>query len=749
MADNFGLKIGVEGEKEFKAALRDINQTFKVLGSEMNLVSSQFDKQDKSVQALSSRNAVLNKEIEAQKQKVETLRSALENASSSFGENDKRTQAWQVQLNNAQAELNKLDKELDDNNKVLDASAEGLDAAGKEADDFGNEIQNAAKETGSAGSKFEKLGGIVKGVGAAIGAAMAAIGTAAVAAGKKLFDMATETAAAGDRIDKQSQRLGMSSLAFQEWDYILSQNGVSIDTMNTAMKSMTAAMADLDKGGQKGKDTLAKLGITTKDLKNLKQEEIFEKAVNALQKMPEGYEKARLAQQLFGKQGQEMIPMLNQSKGSIDELKAKAHEYGMVMSDEAVSAGVKFTDSMDTLQRSFGGFKNSISADMLPGLTSIVDGLTGVINGQDGAAKKIATGSKQIVKSISDTLPKILEIFSSIASGLVAIAPDILRSLITAISANLPMLGEAAASIIMTLGEGLVSALPQLTDGALRLVLTLAQGIFDNLPQIEDVAIQVLVTLATGLGEALPELIPSVVSAILLICSTLLDNMDQILAAAFSLIEGLTQGLLNALPVLVAALPQIIISIVDFVTNNLQKIVEMGISVTVQLAAGLIQAIPQLVASLPQIIAAILEGLGQAVASVGEIGKNIVQGLWEGIKSMGSWLTDSVKGFFGNMVNDIKNMLGIHSPSTVFAGIGSNMGAGIGQGFAEAMDSVQRDMENAIPTDFNINASQSTGGMNRTVTHTGVIRVEGVNSQNEMSAVVDIVIEQLRKEVRV
>ena len=76
MADNFGLKIGIEGEKEFKKALSEINQSFKVLGSEMKLVSSQFDKNDKSVQALSARNTVLNKEIEAQKNKVETLRAA-------------------------------------------------------------------------------------------------------------------------------------------------------------------------------------------------------------------------------------------------------------------------------------------------------------------------------------------------------------------------------------------------------------------------------------------------------------------------------------------------------------------------------------------------------------------------------------------------------------------------------------------------------------------------------------------------
>lgn len=61
MADNFGLKIGIEGEKEFKKALSEINQSFKVLGSEMKLVSSQFDSNDKSIQALSARNTVLKR----------------------------------------------------------------------------------------------------------------------------------------------------------------------------------------------------------------------------------------------------------------------------------------------------------------------------------------------------------------------------------------------------------------------------------------------------------------------------------------------------------------------------------------------------------------------------------------------------------------------------------------------------------------------------------------------------------------
>ena len=91
MADNFGLKIGLEGEKAFKASLAEINQQFKVLGSEMTLVKSEFDKNDESADALAARHEVLAKRVAAQSDKVELLRAALDNAATSFGENDKRT----------------------------------------------------------------------------------------------------------------------------------------------------------------------------------------------------------------------------------------------------------------------------------------------------------------------------------------------------------------------------------------------------------------------------------------------------------------------------------------------------------------------------------------------------------------------------------------------------------------------------------------------------------------------------------
>ena len=184
MADSFGLKLGIEGEKEFKKSLAEINQTFKVLGSEMKLVSSQFDKNDNSVQALSARNTVLNKEIDAQKQKIETLRQALANASESFGETDRRTQNWQIQLNNAEASLNGMERELNSNNSALEQAkadiestekslekVDGqLDDTAESADNMGDEIKDAGDKADKSKERFSKLGSVLKGVGVAMGA---------------------------------------------------------------------------------------------------------------------------------------------------------------------------------------------------------------------------------------------------------------------------------------------------------------------------------------------------------------------------------------------------------------------------------------------------------------------------------------------------------------------------------------------------------------------------------------------------
>ena len=702
MADNFGLKIGVEGEKEFKRALSDINQSFKVLGSEMKLVESEFGKNENSVQSLTSKNEVLTKQIDAQKDKIETLRKALENASSSFGENDRRTQAWAVQLNNAQAELNGMERELKGNEKALDSIADEFNAAEKQADQFGDELDKTGKDADSAGGKFEKLGSVVKGVGAAMGVAFAAIGTAAIGAGKALVDMTVEAAAYADEMLTQSTVTGMSVESLQAYSYAADLVDVSMETLTGSMAKQVKSMSNARDGSAKFADAYAKLGISVADSSGQLRdsETVYWETIDALGKISNETERDALAMQIFGKSAQELNPLIAQGSAGIAALTEEAKRMGAVLSEESIEKLGAFDDSVQRLKQGSEAAQRVMGTVLLPQLQTLADDGVSLLGDFTSGLVEAGDDFDKISEVIGNTVGGLVDMIMENLPRIIQVGMDIVMAIVSSIVENLPTIVDCASSIVMTLLEGLIEALPAITEGALQLVLTLVQGIIDNLPAIIEAAIQMIVTLALGIAEALPELIPSIVEAILLIVQVLLDNMDKILEAAFAIIKGLAEGLLNALPELIAALPQIITSIINFITNNLPAIISMGIQLTIQLAAGLIKAIPQLVASLPQIISALVLGLGKAVGAVFEIGKNIVSGLWDGIKSMGSWISDNISGFFSGIVDGAKNLLGIHSPSTVFAGIGSNMGMGIGVGFADAMKLVEEDMKKAIPTEF-------------------------------------------------
>ncbi len=538
MSDGFGLKIGVEGEREFKKSLAEINQTFKVLGSEMKLVQSQFDKNDNSVGALTARNATLNKQIDNQKEKISTLKAALENAASSFGENDKRTQAWQIQLNNAQAALNKMERELSQNDQALDSVGDEFSKAEKKADKFGNEVKETGEQAESSGAKFKKVGEVLKTVGVAMAAATAAIGTAAVAAGKKLWDMASETAKAGDEIDKTSQKLGMSAEAYQEWDYVLSQSGVEITSMTTGLKTLTNQIDDAKNGSTQAQARFAKLGISLNDLNSMSREDIFSAVVSGMQGMADTTERAALANDLFGKSGQNLTPLFNETTESTEKLKQAAHELGFVMSDEAVKASAEFNDSLDTLKRTFSGVKNNLVGELLPGFSTLLNGLSALLAGNENAKEQIQKGTQEIVNSLKDIFPRVMDILMTLIGAVAEIAPVIIDSLVQGITNNMSGLVSAASDIIITFLESLIAALPQIAEGAVKLITQLTDAILDNLPLLVSTTMQVITTVIDGIADALPALIPTIVSALLDAVQAIIDNIGAFVDAGVKVITA-------------------------------------------------------------------------------------------------------------------------------------------------------------------------------------------------------------------
>lgn len=221
---------------------------------------------------------------------------------------------------------------------------------------------------GKFGAAFSKLGTVGK--VAAVGAGVAA---GAGVAGKAIWDLSTKAAESADRIDKMSQKIGLSRKAYQEWDYVLSQNGMNIDSMKGGIKTLTGQISKAQSGAGASAEAFARLGISTEQLNTMSREDIFKAAITGLQGVSSETEKAALANQLFGRSGSEMAPLLNQSADSTQNLIDKANDLGLVMGDDAVDAGVELTDTIDTAKRSFSAITTQLGVAVMPIVQKVLD----------------------------------------------------------------------------------------------------------------------------------------------------------------------------------------------------------------------------------------------------------------------------------------------------------------------------------------------------------------------------------------
>ena len=223
----------------------------------------------------------------------------------------------------------------------------------------------------------------------------------------------------------------------------------------------------------------------------------------------------------------------------------------------------------------------------------------------------------------------------------------------------------------------------------------------ESIPQIIDAGIQLTSWLQHCLYHhsnrgAIPQIIDSIISAVI-------GSIPLIIDAGIRLLISLIQALPQIITTVVGAIPKIITSLVNAIVGNIDKIILAGVQLFVALIANLPRIIVEIVKAVPQIISGLVNAFTSYISQMAKVGGNLIKGLWQGISDAGAWLWSKISGFFGNVVSKIKNFFGISSPSKLFAGIGHNMGEGIGVGFEDAMTAVSRDMQNAVPTSFDFN----------------------------------------------
>ena len=398
--------------------LRDIDKLLKFDPKNTTLLKQ---KQDLLKSAISDTDEKLKKEKEA----LEQLKKADKSP-----EVEKQMRALERQIVDDENKVKKFNKEL----KETEKASSGVEKAKQRFKSFGKGVGVVAKGVGT--------------VAAAGAAAVTATVTATVAAGKTIGKFAGEAAKAGDEIDKMSQKLGMSRKSYQEWGFVLSQNGADIKSLQGGMKTLAKQItSDSDASANAFKN----LGLSMAELRGMDRETQFNTVITALQGMEDSSQRAAIASQLLGRSGTALNPLLNQTAEDTEKLKNKAKELGMVMSDDAVNASVKFQDQLDGLQRTFSTVKDSVASTMLPALTDVMGGLQGLMAGEEQGAKQMELGLLNLFDALGKIAEKAGTIIKPIMSAVGKMLPRLIEGIASTVISYLPQLMKMATNIIQAL----------------------------------------------------------------------------------------------------------------------------------------------------------------------------------------------------------------------------------------------------------------------------------------------------------
>ena len=677
---DIGPKIGMDGEAEFRKSLQNINQQLKTLGSEMKAVTSAFDAGDSSEEKLAAQTGVLNKQIDAQEKKLQQLRKGLDASAQKYGENDTRTLKWAQAVNNATADLNRMRSQLSQTERGMD--------------DLGDATENAAdalEDTGDGLGTFQvALGNLAS---AGIQVAISAIGNL-IGSLINLDETTEEYRRAQGRLNTAFEAAGYGAdtaqQAYQAFYGILGDTDTATEASQllaqlAEREEDVAAWAKIAAGvsGTFG-DSLPIEGLIEASNETAKVGKVTGVLADALNwvGISEDEFNSKLAE--CSSEGERNTLIMNTLAGQYDEASAAFYRNNEVLV-AARDAQVQMDASLAALGQTISAIKTHLTSEFTPALSAVIEAFNGVLTGAPGAGGALAEAIGGLVTQASAALP-----------GVVAAGAQVVGAMVSGIRQSIPAILAAGAELIGQLAAGIAEAVPGLVASAPAAVAGFLEDVTERLPEVLNQGVELINSLVAGVLETIPDMVAQLPAIITAFVDFVADNLPAILNAGIDILISLVTGIINAIPELIAQLPAIITAIVGALAENAPRIIVAGFGVLMSLVDGILSAIPELVAALPQIINAIIDGIEALMDGIIGIGRSIVQGIWQGIQDMTSWITEKVTGFFSGIVDGVKDLLGIHSPSTVFAEMGGNMALGLGQGFAAEMSGIRQQISRSI-----------------------------------------------------
>lgn len=547
-----------------------------------------------------------------------------------------------------------------------------LEAAASGTDDAVADVGDAAEE---AGEKAEKASGgwtVLKGVMAdlASSAIKAAVSTVADGAKKMVSAGLEYNQAMEGYVTNFTTMLGDSAEA---------ANGM-VGSLQKLASATPLAMSDLAGGAQ----TLLAFGVASDDVSGTLQRlgDISLGNADKMQSLARAYGKATAQGKLTGETVQMMIdagwnPLIDicdQTGESMEDVQ-KRMAAGSISAEEltqavnhATDAGGKFAGGMEAASKTVAGLTSTL---------------------QDNVNAMLG----ELMQPVSDAM----------LSTLLPTAIDAVDQLTTAFEdEGIDGFSRVAGSLIASLSAQLVSYAPQAIPAALSFIGALVTGLLSALPDLTGTAIELVGALLLGIADQLPGIITAAMSALLGIVDTITspESITLLIQAAMQLMLALARGLIAAIPQLIDAVPGIITNLVESFYAMLPEIIGVGIEIVIALASGLVSNAGHIVAAVPRLVETIVRGFLADVKSYWYIGKSIVDGIRQGVTEQWQRLKSDVSGLFTGLVDWIKKLLKINSPSRVFADIGQNMAAGIGVGWSDTIGDINRQIGESLQPQY-------------------------------------------------
>lgn len=536
---------------------------------------------------------------------------------------------------------------------------------GLDTSEYNEGLEGAEKSASSFGANLRKGIGVAAGVTAA---GITAVTGATVAGTKAFVDGVSNVAQYGDRIDKLSQKMNLSAESFQEWDFIMQHAGTSIESMQASIKTLSSA-------AETGNEAFEKLGLSQEEIANMSGEELFSATITALQNVESETERTYLAGQLLGRGATELGALLNMSAEETEEMRNQVHELGGVLSDDAVKNAATFQDSLQNMQTSFTGLKNSMLTEFLPSFSTVMDGLSLVFSGDsEQGLGMIESGVNDLADNIAEVAPRFIQIGGTI-----------LTSLSSAIIENLPVLLTTGAEAISQIGLGIINNLDTILPAIFGVIEIIGGTLIDHEEEILQAGVNILLMLTNGIAEHADEIAPTIVGVIHTMVSVLTspDVAVPLIRGGLQIISGLASGLAEATPELVSMIPEIIANIILTI---------------IEVAPDIGMTVLSLLGSLAESI------LGSIVGLMGMSWDEVGGGLdtiFEGVGQFFSDIFSNIGSFFSDIVSDAGTFIsdvwsGISGGLDDIIGSVATFGQDIWDSFTGIFENVKTTVSNAI-----------------------------------------------------